>query len=966
MARSVSIPCPDCGTVLEFTKGMWGWQKAFCPKCTKHVEPKEVKNGTAYCETCSKEVAVDLFAETERRCPNCRGPLTTALKRKEMRTVVCASCGGSMQVAVDVNLNGLKCVHCGEYVGAGAKAPAVAQKEAEAIRIRNAAMPDCYVLWRHQGSCFSANSLICPEPGTQALLVSGTRCIAVVSESGKRLGDVIGSDKQMIDVSVIFVRIELKRVLLAGTGKLSIADRFNRIKSGVNVPTNCQLKLRIADVARFAGKVGYRECTEQDLGLHSRDANITQEAEVRCNPEAPHIELDMERHLPLACRQTIRECGCEILSLQEYRTELSENFRKEAERELYDEWGLGVAAVTLNGLDITREKVEPIQELSIVNAIAQEIRWSVSDVKLHLENKPDHSAVISMQGTIQVCVCDFEKMSAHPDVQRWKRSMDLNEPIVKIRDHAENCIRGMLPSLLQGYINSSQLEIEELNLYIRGIIKNLTDKLSTDPVYPYLYNHGLQVDNLTVWIDQIAMSPLLERYYKSRIGKEALEIETVENDIEDTRDERNTDRAVRKTLRHLDAENVIAEAKEENERKARERAYSRNKQEEMYRHAEAMRDIENRAELQEMEDTVRMNEDRRGRAFQEEETNFERKMELDSARHNQLLTDLMINIESSKLSFQEKLEAYGRVKQMQDALTGADIRRTEAGAQMDVKRILTSGELQLSAEAQRIMRDAEAAAQELAERKAQAEAVRQMEVRRHSFEMEMEKLRLQEAMRENERAAEERMFAKQKEIEELKLMLSCYERQMARETDAARAAAAAETARLEAQREQERRRYEQKQREQAERDKAQRQRDERAEKDRRHLEKMMTEMRRLQSEINETRRNAPPASSDAVDKMDRLMGSMQDMMDRLNDSIQRNGGGYSDRREDDRRYASREDDRREDERRYASREDDRRDNDRAARPAVRQPGMRSEEKCPGCRSRIDPGEKYCPTCGFKL
>lgn len=951
MAKTLYTQCPQCKGVVTVNEGIWGsLKKTNCVHCGTMFDPKRNRISTGRCERCNKDIPFDQFAKGEKVCPFCGEMLQTGLNRVEMRKVICPYCRGAMYIDGSMTSGIVCCEHCNETFDVANSIRKVqnAQNQSDII-INHKGMERDQVLWRHPKGVFSADSQIVMDAGMVALVVSGSECRALVQRSGMSLREALGSSCNIEYVNVVFMRLNLNNPILFGGALRQLQDTKYRFKSSSAVGYNGILYVYIENAEVFAQKVNFMLCTEDELGLRTPDSVVpTSNLKVM---GVPQIRLANNDYMVNACKQTMDQNGCSLLELSTYRQQIRNNFVALAQDELLQDWGLAISRCELNGMEIRRDMLEAVDNIVLVNRVCQEIHWQPFEVNVHLKERNECNASVSVSGMAQLRVANLLRLQRHSDSYAWETSSDDNIASNQIAQWIVGNMSNILSVKLQQCINESNMEdIRDLSCYERGIIDEIQDAFNNDSVYAYLYEHGLEMEALMIQLEVRRLSEPLRRMYEIRnlrsIKQFEVDEEQITNDARAAITRQTARRIAESTIYTEDTEERVELARYEREQRRRAREHERSMQNSHYLYEEELQDKRQQEESQRLSDQVRMDSAIRDAEFQRFNDDLEQEREVRANQHNLALTEIMNSIERSKLSFREKLDAYSRVKQMQDALSDADIKRTEAIDMADIKRIAIENELKLSQEAQKLIDEAAQAEQELEERKKNAELERVLTVRRQELEAEMERVRMQEAVRERERQTEESQLEMKLEIERLGILVNCYEKQFQSEVDVARATAAAEEARRDARKEFDRRQQEQKKRDQADKDKARRQEAERAEKDRRHLENMLADMKKLQNEINNSVKEAGKCEDVDAGKIEDLARSIDDMFRQLSNDIKL---GVGKRQENHRRDVG-------EVRLESDCGGDRR----------RQPGVRRDDVCYNCGEVIRLDAAYCAACGVRI
>lgn len=906
------MKCPVCKEIVAVEKGYFGgFKKTTCMHCKMIFDPNDHRMTTGHCKKCNKSIQFNQFTDGAAVCPFCGDLLETELNRVEMRTVTCPHCNGKMQIDGSKAGNGVQCRHCQLMFDVEESTNGADMESISDIVINHRGMSQDQVLWRHPMNEFASNSKIVMDAGVGALVVSGQEFRALVRRSGMTLQEVLGNANRTEHVNVVFVRQMLTAPLPYGGAVKHLQDNRFSMKDTALVGFNGVIRLRIEDVQRFGQKVSFRECTEMDLGLINPQRVIQRDAEEKTG--IPQINLSFVEYMTDACQATLNEDRRSILELSRYKGAVKERFVKQVQDALYRDWGLTVEDCTLNGLEANRGNLDVKLEDELIRRVSGEIRLGAISVHVHLKGHPELTAIISADGMAQIRVENLLRLKEHMDSHTWEASEDTALASRQIGEWITRNVSSILERKLQLCINESEMEdLHDLSLYERGIVDYAQETLANDNVYGYLYEHGLEMETLSLSLKVQSMSDALRRYEQLREKKTTTRIDVEEEKTTiATRDEIES---VRDVAVH----------------RRKEREYRSAMESKQLAHDEALIDMDQQAERQKHEDEYRMDATKREAAYQSYNDEYEQQREMRSQQHEQALTEIMIGVEQSKLGFREKLDAYARLKRMQDALSGAEASRVEATAEADIMRVIGESKLKLSQEEQRLMDEA-----------AQSELERELAVRRQNMESDLEKLKLQNEVQRQARQAEEKHFDMKMEIERLNILVGCYEKQIQCEADTVRATAAAEVARREAQREYDRRYEEQQKREKAEREKAQRQDKEKEYEAHRKLEQMLDELKQIRTEIDRTNRGLGYTESDEMRRIAELERVIEKMYRELDsgaffEADRRGKAGYGDWR------------------------DSRWENGR------RQSGIGRDNVCPRCNAQNASGVSYCVRCGTRI
>ncbi len=937
MVKTATVLCPDCGTALRMETNVFGkWKSTTCPKCKKRILPETMHESTIYCKKCRRDVAVDLLASDCAVCPACHSVLSLPAQKASERKVTCPYCRMDMVIDGEHELVRIECSFCKRLFSVEDGVLANSTKDTEiAMRITNEGMSTDDVVWRYPYTAFSTKSTIELQPGTVALLVDGNECVGLVSHSGGTIDSYMeNSERPGVVTGIVFIRKKLNRQLLCGVGTLQIQDDRFIVRHNSQIGTHCTLKVEIRDVVTFAQKVGFRNCTENDIGLR----NPRSAENPAINSAFPQITIDVQRDLNTACDTILRKQGCGILGLRGCSVDIADEFARLAEGELLAEWGIHVSSCAIGGMHIDNSMLEPLNPSSAI--VTQEITWGPLEATVYMNNELELRAVVAVSGTVQMKIDDEGRLQAHGDWGRWM--LNPEEAKRDIARFVNQYISGVLPSVIQASINMANADIREIPRYNYGIMNRLRDHFASDQANSYLYSHGLAVNTLTANADVKSVSEALEKYYEVKLSNVTSNLDVEDKEIKKQKEVKISQIEMKGNAQIERDKIAFGDQVEQDRFDAELNKLNREKKlqdlKDENQHKRNMDELRRKEEAQKLSDENRMAGAVRDNDFNRFTDNTEREREEAAQRHEGLMNEMLLSIEQSKLSFQEKLDAYVRMKQVQDAISGADAQRATAQGSADMLLIAKQGELKISREAQELMEKAAQAEQARKESEKNAQLERDIKLRHETLAAELERLRLQEEIRQATQQSEEKMHAMQMEVEKLRIMVNCYEEQLKREAETSRANAAAAKARSDAEREYTQRQREQQQRHDKEMQKKYENQRMQQNEDRKHLEKMLGELTRLQGELNRGVKPRNGELDDATSRMNDLTRAVQDLL------VKMNGGSPAGVRYDDARQT------------YGGKTPD----------LSQQPGVSIAGRCLSCGITLDPHAAICPGCGTRV
>jgi len=452
MKNSVHASCPNCKTLLTFTRHFLGmWSKVQCPSCRSVIRPEDVRQTLIHCHSCNRDIAVDIFRSDVNTCPIC----------------------------------------CGKI---GLPSPAVL--------ISNKDMPAGALLWTYPDEYPSSDSELSLQPGTAALIVNGDECVLVQSKSGKLQFASDGTPFR-----IVFLRTRLACKLLWGMGAIELHDRHFRINDPKNLTcSHGYLDLEIEDPIRFARKLQYRPCTERQVGLEDPFGKEFSAP----GADFPQIVIPHKRFMEQACRQVIERHDCLMSDLAEHPDEICEAFRVLSSDFLMREWGLkAVGCTVMHYPQITREVLE--DRYGIFTMLTSAIDWHTEPFEIHLKDKPSYRSAVEVRGTMLLNIVDENLLMNCPEYRTWMLSADKNLPAQTISTFLGKQIHSLLIQAFQDKMNIYDRMIPEMiDTYLDHIARELTDFINGD--IEFIADRGLEVRELKLRFHVLHENDLMRKW----------------------------------------------------------------------------------------------------------------------------------------------------------------------------------------------------------------------------------------------------------------------------------------------------------------------------------------------------------------------------------------------------------------------------------------------------------------------
>ena len=731
MAKSITFLCPNCGNAkLTMSKGFMGWQSVKCYKCGHEIIPENMKHMIGFCPECQCTYTVNLLEHPEFECPKHHIPLQN-------------------KHSSDTN----------------------------ASSISNEKMGEDDILWEYPMSGkLNPKSTIDPGNGYIGFLVNGGDYIKVV-DRGRTISEFAEIKKWNPNaVTVMFLRLwqkgsfickdvlpsiayggfRIRRIsqndqndnLLAGNPYLGLPvnqdgymgyqknTRNNRLDVEVQITS-----IHIVNPDLFIRKVSFMPCKEKEFGLFSQ--TVTQD-------DAERKFFDKQQIMNClidACMDVLKTCPYGLLDLGSKKHEIENNFYVRVNNLL--ESNLGIHADNCKIMKFPKFSNEDLEELGgddIYVTLSSPMEWKTEELIISMNGNPNRWAKVVVSGTVDLMVFQKDLFQNSIEYRRWI----VNPKSLKndIEIHTGNELRDILNVCLQTYM-TNDIILSQLGVYQKALNDELQDYLNRKMAYfPKI---GIQVSRVTTFIEVTDKSPELVAWEKA----ESVQDITASNArIADIASEERIAEINRKTK-----EAIAAQLKEEEIVNVSHDIYRRQ--------VETKQDDEAHDLAKDID-------------MQNRITEYRYDAEIREAEHQKEMQDLYNAIAMSKMSFQEKQDAYDQAKKIQDALDTAKIMDISAMASANIQQKIDMGKLSVEKETQELLHQAAVWQQQLSQNQQEFDFKIWLETQKSILE---DKITMA-----NMSAEQEKM---KNETEKLRLMLDYMEK-------AAASAAAAEAAKAKA------------------------------------------------------------------------------------------------------------------------------------------------------------------------
>ena len=483
-----------------------------------------------------------------------------------------------------------------------------------------------------------------------------------------------------------------------------------------------------------------------------------------------------------------------------------------------------------------REKKEAKQKgrEALLRQAERWLNWTAGPVSVHMKDNAALSAEVTLGGSVSLRLTDPERLLSRPAAKQW---LDEGAPEGKVERYFTDMVNQLamnaLFDLLQPMIDETNADVRELTRYYGYLRSSMTDLLNQA-----LFDWGLTVENFSMQQRKLEKSPALSKLtqltgFKSEslIEKEmqaftrGLELENAAADSDHRVQMRTVASQEHAAMTNLDitdaqtddrAADVAADlAVKKLARDERVRRYQQDIQDsdeddaDARRQQKALRGLDNAAEIdarkrqigadarrsgfdetyadwqrqtrleeEKLASQLRIQQVRQDADIQTERRRAEarREDERENLEHRRMLGEIARKIDQSDLDWQQKLDAYARLKRNADADDAESREVSGARAEADADYIREHLKTTLSREESDFLEEQAQRAEAREERRRQQEYAREMENRREAVAWQMELLRMEHEQQDKAEAAQQRILDQQMEIDKLKLMLNHYER----------------------------------------------------------------------------------------------------------------------------------------------------------------------------------------------
>lgn len=849
-AKKVMLRCPECDGLVTLDTGFWhniGKQK--CPKCREGISLKRKGMEAMRCPGCGNSVMYDTRKDSVN-CPVCSKPLLSGGVQEVIcpkcgivnrvptgeTEVTCMICETAFTVEAQ-QARERAAESDRAYVITGPEDPSVVMwkhpLDAFPYRSRLIVNEGMWALCLQNGECRYPVG-----PGSYPLNESPLK-------GEQKFDAAVNGEETVFSTQVYFVRRRISNNFRWGTP----TPLRVRCEDGEGqVVMSGQLSVTVSDPKAFAELVGYGSHTLEALTQMLGDGPDAKESALvtllrqsvcdavgrvvpvmaeengwRLSALSAHTaDIARQAQAELDMELDVRGLRADALTIQNMRCE--ETAESKAERE--------------------RNAEKRRNRETVLRQAERWLNWTAEPVSVHMKDNAALSAEVTLGGRISLRVTDPDRLLSRPAAQEWlKEGVDRDEVESYFTHMVEELVMNALFDLLQPMIDETSADVRELTRYYGYLRASMTDRLNQA-----LYDWGMEVENFSMQQRNLDKSAALSRLtqlsgFKSeslieqemRSFTRKLELENASADSDHRVQMRAVASQERAAMTDLDvtdaqtddrAADVAADlaakklARDERLRRyQQEIQYSAEDDADARRQQKALRDLDNAAALdarrreigaearrssfdesyadwqrqnrleeEKLTSRLRMQQIQQDAAEQSRRRSAEARRADEQAEqeHRRMLGEIARKIDQSDLDWQQKLDAYARLKRNADADDAEAHEVSSARAGADADYIREHLKTVLSREESDFLEEQAQRAEDREERRRQRQYAREMETRREAVAWQMELLRMEHEQQDRAEAAQQRILDQQAEIDKLKLMLDHYEHMSAQQAGAER------------------------------------------------------------------------------------------------------------------------------------------------------------------------------------
>ena len=750
MAEKRMVACDSCGAFHEFVKGFTGWGKVTC-ECS-HKYGYNGNGQKLNCKCCKMPV---YFTSThDDTCPHCGKPLDG--EPEPVRMVGCPGCTIPREWEKGKQLTCPHCSCCFDPETLLVIEKAITSNNAADIRMPAGMKPD-RLICKHPLTRAPINSRVIAEPGYKAVLMQGSTMVGLVdgrslllSETSLKddAADYDGASAPIVDVSVYYVRETIGQRIAWGDS-VTLTDGYG-VTTDYGVSGDIDID-QIIDPAAFMRTFGF----DGDSVLRTRFGMTGGDG------QPGDFALKVRE-----CFRTILQRAMErVRDIHDYSCEDILNHQPEIRNEMLN---LGNNALAEYGLSLANIRAEfrpgKPRESDILEVRTRgAFDWQLArEVNVHPWDDPEAEVGLRLKGTFRLDVLDLPTFRRCREANEWRNPARSEAEVrMDIASFVSARLQGRFLADIQQLLDTVKCPVTSLEGFAGSLQTKAEVQLNQED--GFFQSRGLRLRDITLSIE---MGTKSEAYIARETVARAVRNANTDMQLDDiktaqyshaqqnirTRSDVDTDTAVHA----IDQKSRVEAAQHKADM---ERAQRAEEMERMRRQFGYDAWLEKQRVLREQEEAD-YERARRARMARQEE-------ELSQVEQEERLFAVAQRIESSKLSWREKLDAYARLQRGVQFRDMMDEKQAATEAQLREERMRS----QLAADDQRVMMELKHQEEMLDDELYQQRFSRELELRRQRA---AEEAMLLKAEYERERAAaadEEKRAQAREEIETLRLML---------------------------------------------------------------------------------------------------------------------------------------------------------------------------------------------------
>ena len=168
------VACPDCGSYVELSTGLFGKKKATCA-CGRVITASSEKMASKCCPHCGNTVMYDRSKGEHAMCPVCHKPINTLSDQLVLIKLSCPSCAS--ELSVNKNAAKATCTLCGHTFDVQRRIAQEEAKKSGAISVIKWDNSKDTFVWKHPIEDFTLGSQLIVHQSQEALFFRDGRAL---------------------------------------------------------------------------------------------------------------------------------------------------------------------------------------------------------------------------------------------------------------------------------------------------------------------------------------------------------------------------------------------------------------------------------------------------------------------------------------------------------------------------------------------------------------------------------------------------------------------------------------------------------------------------------------------------------------------------------------------------------------------------------------------------------------------